>query len=178
MGENLVDFLGDRASKLRKKGEAVYDKKYEGKKGSRRELYGDDQSDEEMSEEELEGEASAFPPSDEEEQDDDDEEDDEEEEAPALVVKPKKSSSRKASTTTTEQDEKAMMKQLKQAASADVEKGRDVKKQLVSCTRRRPRSDPTDLLRQSARVAHQGAEGSDGNQRSASGTYRTGESTG
>lgn len=75
--------------------------------------------------------------------DDDDlsQDDEEEEEEVAVPVSKKSSSSKKekkssssSRTTTTEQDEKAMLKQLTQAASADVEKGRDVKKQLVSAT--------------------------------------------
>lgn len=74
--------------------------------------------------------------------DDDLSQDDEEEEGEVAVPVSKKSSSSKkekkssssSRTTTTEQDEKAMLKQLTQAASADVEKGRDVKKQLVSPT--------------------------------------------
>lgn len=64
----------------------------------------------------------------EEDQDDDDEEFEEEEdvEEEEEVKKPSKKSTAK------QQDERVMMKELKQAASADVEKGRDVKKQLVS----------------------------------------------
>lgn len=148
----------NRTSKLRKKGEAVYDKKYEGKKGSRKELYDDEDdedeesgddigqaegdSDEEMDDfEDLEGPGeSAFPEEseDDDDVDDDDEEDEDEdeeegeEEEVIAPTKSKKTSSRKAGTTTKEQDEKAMMTQLKTAATADVEKGRDVKKQLVS----------------------------------------------
>lgn len=154
---------------MRKKGEAVLDAKYEGKKGSRAALYGDDSEDEgedddedidsdeadgldaelgalldggedyESSEgeggdfEDLEGGedggpsfgpggASAFAS-----EDDDDEEEQEEEEfkkpAPVVAAKEKKAKVSK--------DDRAMVKQLKQAANADVEKGRDVKKQLV-----------------------------------------------
>lgn len=138
-------------SKLRKKGEAVLDPKYEGKKGSRAALYADtDDEDEGQSEED---DMNGF---DEDEDDDDDEmgdfedleaggagEDDEsvdsegadgaeddddngeeEEEVPARPA-------RRAESRTKPQDERSMVSQLKQAASADVEKGRDVKKQLV-----------------------------------------------
>jgi hypothetical protein len=151
---------------LRKKGEAVLDAKYQGKKGSRAALYGDDSEEEEQDGEEddedidsdeadgldaelgalldggedyeseedeggfedLEGEdgaegatfgpggASAFAS--------EEEEDDEEEEQ--VVKKPVKEQKARVS-----KDDRAMVKQLKQAASADVEKGRDVKKQLV-----------------------------------------------
>lgn len=44
--------LSPRTSKLRKKGEAVYDAKYEGKKGSRKELYGADEDEEESEDDE------------------------------------------------------------------------------------------------------------------------------
>lgn len=125
----------------------MVDAKYAGKKGSRKALYDDDDEDEEDasdvdlededeemddlmaqlegnhsgSEEEEEGEGHSEEVSEEEE---------EEEEAPLPPVPaPKKKSS--ASSKAKEQNEKAMLSQLKQAASADVEKGRDVKKQLV-----------------------------------------------
>lgn len=141
--ERILLNLNSSTSKLRKKGEAIYDKKYEGKKSSRKSLMEamDEESEEESEEEEeddfedLEGDVtvSAFPPSDEDDEDIDSQDSEEEEDLPMLPPKTKKSSSKKvSSTTTTAQDEKAMMVQLKQAASADVEKGRDVKKQLVS----------------------------------------------
>lgn len=142
---NCNIFWSDRESKLRKKGEAVYDAKYTGRKGSRKDLYDvqdeEDSEDEEMDDfEDLEGEPSAFPPSDEDDDndDDDDEEDDVESEEEAVQIPtPKlKKSSRSSSTikprrTTVEEDEKAMMNQMKLAASSEIEKGRDVKKQLV-----------------------------------------------
>lgn len=120
-----------RASKLRKKGEAVYDAKYAGKKGSRKELYGDESEDDD--EEMGSGESDQVMDEDEDEDGFEDLEGEEEEEEvveEVKVKKVKKSSSK--SKTSADQDEKAMMKQLKQAASADVDKGRDVKKQLVS----------------------------------------------
>lgn len=136
-----------RESKLRKKGEAVYDDKYQGKKGSRKHLYGlqekeedsqvEEDDDEEMDDfEDLEGDGqtSAFPPSDEDDQDGEDEDipsSAEEEQPPPQKVKKSSRSSTKSIKTTVEEDEKAMMKQMKQAASAEIDKGRDVKKQLV-----------------------------------------------
>ena len=131
---------------MRKKGEAVYDAKYAGKKGSRKDIYeAGSEEEEEGSEgsedeeldgfEDLEGgseeDEGMEDDSGEEEEGEDEEEEDEEKEAPVKEKKEKKSSSGKSRTTTTDQDEKAMLKQLKQAASADVDKGRDVKKQLV-----------------------------------------------
>lgn len=147
-----------RQSKLRKKGEAVLDAKYEGKKGSRAALYGDD-DDEDIDSDEADGldaelgalldggddyesgedegsfedlvtgeeaggagasygpgGASAFASENE------DEEEDEE------VTKPVQKKEQKARVS---KDDRAMVKQLKQAANADVDKGRDVKKQLV-----------------------------------------------
>lgn len=122
-----------RASKLRKKGEVVYDAKYAGKKGSRKELYGDEEEEEEdegmgseESHEEMDDDV------DEDGFEDLEEEDEEEEVVEEVKVKKVKKSSSSKSKTSADQDEKAMMKQLKQAASADVDKGRDVKKQLVS----------------------------------------------
>jgi len=148
---------------LRKKGEAVVDSKYEGKKASRKALYGSDddegfdngeeeeesetggpnnESDEEE-EEVYEGEfADLLGPAgtdedsnqeeDEESQDEQSEDEDEEgeEELEDEEVEVAQKPSKKP--TTKQEDERVMIKELKQAASADVEKGRDVKKQLVS----------------------------------------------
>lgn len=137
--------IGHRASKLRKKGEANLDAKYDGKKGSRKALYNDDDDDdqdegtdedEEMGDfgdfDDLENQSGEDDGDDDEDSDGEEEEEDEEESeeeevvAPAPKVKVSRAAKAKA------QDEKAMLSQLKQAASADVEKGRDVKKQLVS----------------------------------------------
>lgn len=140
-----------RPSGLRKKGEAVVDAKYAGKKGSRNQLYGngdsdgeeqenseasdeeqDEDEDEEMGDfEDLEdGEEDGSDDGEDDGEEQSDDEDDEEPKETAPVKKVLSRSSKHA--TTKEQDEKAMMKQLKQAASADIDKGRDVKKQLVS----------------------------------------------
>ena len=117
---------------MRKKGEAVYDEKYQGKLTSRNELYGDT-FDEEM--QLSPEEPSAFPPSDDDHDHDDITSIDEEEEAlPSPPPTKSKKSSRSSTTTnktTAKEAELAMMKQMKSAANADVEKGRDVKKQLV-----------------------------------------------
>ncbi|KAL8287556.1 hypothetical protein RQP46_003414 [Phenoliferia psychrophenolica] len=145
-----AEYVDVGASKLRKKGEAVYDAKYAGKKSSRNDIFDaqsgsededdDEDEDEEMGDfEDLEaglGESGEDSQAESGEEESGSEEEEEEEEAPAPVPKAKskkssKSSSGKERATTTEQDEKAMMSQLKQAASADVEKGRDVKKQLA-----------------------------------------------
>lgn len=170
-------------SKLRKKGEAVLDPKYEGKKGSRAALYADT-DDEDEGEEEDHG-MNGF---DEEEDEDEDEmgdfedleangagSDDEsidsdgfdgeggdedaetEDEAPARPA-------RKVESRTKQQDERSMVSQLKQAATADVEKGRDVKKQLVRpswrfFSRRELTFLLTGLLRLASRVPHQAAKG-------------------
>lgn len=195
--------MADRTSKLRKRGEAVLDAKYDGKKGSRAAIFGggdsddcaSDASDAEMeardgetgSEEDEEDEMDDFEDleaeegddsdgdgsadeedaSGSEQEDEDDEEEEDEEEAAASRRAP--SSSR-----TKQQDERTMVSQLKQAASADVEKGRAVKKQLVR-PRRFPRmtfSPPLrahisrflarpnlGLLRLAPRVSHQIAKG-------------------
>ncbi|GAA5889617.1 hypothetical protein JCM5296_002412 [Sporobolomyces johnsonii] len=133
-----ADYVDVGTSKLRKKGEAVLDTKYEGKKGSRKALY-DDQSDgsDDDDDDEMQGQDGFSGEGSEEdeemgdfedleaEQDDDDSEDEGDMPPPPP---PKKSSA-----TAKQQDERAMMKQLKQAASADVDKGRDVKKQLAFC---------------------------------------------
>lgn len=139
------------------------DAKYAGKKGSRKGMFegsGSESEDEEEDEdagmmddfEDLEGEeGSAFAgegafDDEEDEDDNDEEEDEEEEEEEEMPAPPPKKASSKSSgkSRAKEQDEKAMLSQLKQAASADVEKGRDVKKQLVSicsdCLRLLPRS--------------------------------------
>lgn len=162
----------NRTSKLRKKGEAVLDAKYDGKKGSRAAIFGgesddgdeqeeeedlpsgddddDDDNDDEMgSFEDLEGGDDEDDDSEQDDQDqdvdseDEDAEEAEEEEAP----RPKKSKA--ASTNRAKvQDERVMVSQLKQAASADVEKGRAVKKQLVryGLLRRHERMHPFDLV--------------------------------
>lgn len=151
------DYVDVGTSKLRKKGEAVLDAKYDGKKGSRAAIFGgesddgdeqeeeedlpsgddddDDDNDDEMgSFEDLEGGDDEDDDSEQDDQDqdvdseDEDAEEAEEEEAP----RPKKSKA--ASTNRAKvQDERVMVSQLKQAASADVEKGRAVKKQLAFC---------------------------------------------
>ncbi|GAA5841893.1 hypothetical protein JCM9279_003145 [Rhodotorula babjevae] len=154
-----ADYVDVGPSKLRKRGEAVLDTKYDGKKGSRAALYGDDDEEEEDEDEELEdGEMSGDDDLDDDDEDemgdfddlegeeasgddddeelDEDDEDDEDEDAsmapPASTTRrsgPAPAAAAKAKT----QDDRAMVKQLKQAASADVEKGRDVKKQLSFC---------------------------------------------
>ncbi|BGP56648.1 hypothetical protein JCM8202_000165 [Rhodotorula sphaerocarpa] len=157
-----ADYVDVGTSKLRKRGEAVLDAKYDGKKGSRAAIFGggdsddgaSDASDAEMeardgetgSEEDEEDEMGDFEDleaeegddsdddgsadeedaSGSEQEDEDDEEEEDEEEAAASRRAP--SSSR-----TKQQDERTMVSQLKQAASADVEKGRAVKKQLAFC---------------------------------------------
>ncbi|GAA5994535.1 hypothetical protein JCM5350_006389 [Sporobolomyces pararoseus] len=161
------DYVDVGESRLRKKGEAIVDSKYEGKKASRKALYGsDDEDDEDESdgqgineeeerdgsdddeEEVYEGEfADLLGPAgtdedsnqdeeehsqddqsqDEQEEEEEEEEEDEEDQEEDLSKK----STKKA--TAKQQDERVMMKELKQAASADVEKGRDVKKQLAFC---------------------------------------------
>lgn len=140
-------------SKLRKKGEAVLDAKYDGKKGSRAAIFGGDDDDDEVAEEggeseededdenEEEEEMGDFEdlerdPEDDEDEDDEDEDEEIESEDGAEDEAPQPpQSKRKAATAppsrAKEQDERAMVSQLKQAASADVEKGRAVKKQLV-----------------------------------------------
>jgi len=143
---------------LRKKGEAIVDSKYGGKRASRNDLYGDDDSEEEDDDDDSEigqgsadeedeevyegefadllGPAGTDEESNQEEEQDsdaedqDDEEEDEESEEEEVKEEEVKKPSKKS--TAKQQDEKVMMKELKQAASADVEKGRDVKKQLVS----------------------------------------------
>ncbi|GAA5895296.1 AATF family protein [Sporobolomyces salmoneus] len=157
-----ADYVDVGESRLRKKGEAIVDSKYEGKKASRKALYGsDDDEDEDDEESELGGNAGEDDEEEEEvyegefadllgpagtdedsnqeeeedsqdedsngldnEEEEDDEEQEEEEE---VSTKPSKK------VTAKQQDERVMMKELKQAASADVEKGRDVKKQLAFC---------------------------------------------
>ncbi|GAA5914592.1 hypothetical protein JCM6882_001212 [Rhodosporidiobolus microsporus] len=158
-----ADYVDVGESKLRKRGQAVLDSKYEGKKGSRAALYDfsddedegsdedEDGMDEELAEllnggeedededgegyeseggdfEDLEGDAATFGPGGAGDFADEDEEDSEEEEEEA----PKKAApAAKESRVKVSKDDRAMVKQLKQAASADVEKGRDVKKQLA-----------------------------------------------
>ncbi|GAA5969419.1 hypothetical protein JCM8115_003242 [Rhodotorula mucilaginosa] len=150
------DYVDVGTSKLRKKGEAVLDAKYDGKKGSRAAIFGgqSDDSDEQEDEEDLpsgddedgeddDNEMGSFEDleggeeedGDSEEADDQDEdvdsedENEEEEEAP----RPKKSNVASSTNRAKVQDERVMVSQLKQAASADVEKGRAVKKQLAFC---------------------------------------------
>ncbi|GAA5939674.1 hypothetical protein JCM1841_001147 [Sporobolomyces salmonicolor] len=138
-----ADYVDVGTSKLRKKGEAVLDTKYEGKKGSRKALYGaesegSDEGEDMEDQDGFSGEGSEDDDDEEElgdfedleaEQDDDDSEDENEDEGDMPPPPPPK----KSSATAKQQDERAMMKQLKQAASADVDKGRDVKKQLAFC---------------------------------------------
>lgn len=108
-------------------------------------------------EEEEEGEFGPEDDDDEDSSEDDGEEDGESEEeaegeAPKPAAKAKKSSKsagKSRAPATEEEEEKAMMAQLQQAASADVEKGRDVKKQLVSlfpCTLSKSPVQPLRLL--------------------------------
>lgn len=88
----------------------------------------DDEEEEEMgSFEDLEAEEGQDSAGNDDEDEDDSESEPEEEQAhpPPKKVVAKKASAKQL-------DDKAMLSQLKQAASADVEKGRDVKKQLVS----------------------------------------------
>ncbi|KWU42390.1 TRAUB-domain-containing protein [Rhodotorula sp. JG-1b] len=153
------DYVDAGTSKLRKKGEAVLDAKYDGKKGSRAAIFGgqsddsdegeeeedlpsgdDDDDDDEMgSFEDLEGGEEDDDSEEEDHQDEDvasgdgdgDEDDDEEEEEEA--PRPKKSNAAPSTNRAKVQDERVMVSQLKQAASADVEKGRAVKKQLAFC---------------------------------------------
>ncbi|GAA6017407.1 hypothetical protein JCM11491_006647 [Sporobolomyces phaffii] len=156
-----ADYVDVGESRLRKKGEAIVDSKYEGKKASRQALYGSDDDDEEEDDEDgdesergegnqdededeevyegefadLLGPAGTDEDSNQEEDEDsdvqsegdEDEDHDEEEEEEELAAKPAKKATAK------QQDERVMLKELKQAASADVEKGRDVKKQLAFC---------------------------------------------
>lgn len=157
--EASADSLERRsASKLRKRGEAVLDAKYDGKKGSRAALYGDGEDDDEEEEspaeedDELDGlggeeddegeddddemgdfedlEGASEGASEEEaasgEDEDEEEEDEEDDDAP---MPPPSSTSRPSQP----RSERAMVSQLQRAASADVEKGRDVKKQLAFC---------------------------------------------
>ncbi|GAA5900568.1 hypothetical protein JCM8208_000537 [Rhodotorula glutinis] len=161
-----ADYVDVGPSKLRKRGEAVLDTKYDGKKGSRAALYGDDdgdddddddddeleddemsgdedlddEDDDEMGEfEDLEGEGGEGESDD--DDDDDDEELDEDEEGEDASMAPPASTTRRSAPApptasankAKSHDDRAMVKQLKQAASADVEKGRDVKKQLSFC---------------------------------------------
>ncbi|GAA5960784.1 hypothetical protein JCM3765_000815 [Sporobolomyces pararoseus] len=162
------DYVDVGESRLRKKGEAIVDSKYEGKKASRKALYGsEDDEDDVDSDDQVESEVERAEGSDDEEevyegefadllgpagtdedsnQEEDDEsqdeqsqagqsedenEDEEEEEEEEQEEDLSKKSTKKA--TAKQQDERVMMKELKQAASADVEKGRDVKKQLAFC---------------------------------------------
>ncbi|GJN90406.1 hypothetical protein Rhopal_003417-T1 [Rhodotorula paludigena] len=144
-----ADYVDVGVSQLRKKGEAVLDAKYGGTRGSRAKLYGagdEDDEDDEEEEEEEEDEASGVDEDDDDEmgdfedleagegasdddddQEEDDEDQDEEDEAPTPPAPKARSAAPKS------HDERAMVKQLRQAASADVEKGRDVKKQLAFC---------------------------------------------
>ncbi|GAA5838837.1 hypothetical protein JCM5353_003483 [Sporobolomyces roseus] len=155
-----ADYIDVGESRLRKKGEAIVDSKYGGKRASRNDLYGDDDSEEEDSDSEIghgsddeedeevyEGEfADLLGPAgtdeesnQEEEEDSDardqehDEEDEESEEEEEEEVEEEEVKKPSKKSTAKQQDEKVMMKELKQAASADVEKGRDVKKQLAFC---------------------------------------------
>ncbi|TNY18226.1 apoptosis-antagonizing transcription factor [Rhodotorula diobovata] len=153
-----ADYVEVGASKLRKRGEAVLDAKYDGKKGSRAALYGDGEDDDEEEEspaeedDELDGlggeeddegeddddemgdfedlEGASEGASEEEaasgEDEDEEEEDEEDDDAP---MPPPSSTSRPSQP----RSERAMVSQLQRAASADVEKGRDVKKQLAFC---------------------------------------------
>lgn len=144
-----------RPSGLRKKGAAVVDVKYAGKKGSRRALYDDEDSDgeddDEDEEQDDEGSMSDEDGSDmgdfedlEAAEEGDSADEDESDEAATPPPPPPTAASKKSKTATAastgkkpsakQLDDKAMLVQLKQAASADVEKGRDVKKQLVRDT--------------------------------------------
>ncbi|GAA6049133.1 hypothetical protein JCM3770_003902 [Rhodotorula araucariae] len=140
-----ADYVDVGTSKLRPRREAVLDHKYDGAKASRAALYGDD--DDELSAfDDLEASGDDSPSGEgdfsagddgneapgstdeDEDADEDDDEDDDEDEAPTLPR-----TARARTTPAKPQDERAMVKQLRQAASADVDKGRDVKKQLAFC---------------------------------------------
>ncbi|GAA6035689.1 hypothetical protein JCM8097_004972 [Rhodosporidiobolus ruineniae] len=160
-----ADYVDVGQSKLRKRGEAVLDAKYQGKKGSRAALYGDDDSDSEFEFDNEEDEGSEDDDendgmdaelqalmdggedyeSDEDEggfedleaggedgaDDDEDEEDEDEEEEEEAPRSKKGKEAAALPKSRVSKDDRAMVKQLKQAANADVEKGRDVKKQLA-----------------------------------------------
>ncbi|GAA5874675.1 hypothetical protein JCM3774_004779 [Rhodotorula dairenensis] len=154
-----ADYVDVGTSKLRKKGEAVLDAKYDGKKGSRAAIFGDqdddddeqggqfeddDDSEDEMGDfEDLEGVEDDKDDEDEDDEDDEDEDDeddeDEDEDVESDDADGDEAPKRRADPTAVppsrakQQDERAMVSQLKQAASADVEKGRAVKKQLAFC---------------------------------------------
>lgn len=137
---------------MRKKGEAVLDAKYDGKKGSRAAIFGgdedtasedeeeegdleddEDEDDEMGSYEDLEAEEAGDSEDDDESESDEevDSEEDLDDDEEDAVPKRKASATTGTSSRAKVQDERAMVSQLKQAASADVEKGRAVKKQLV-----------------------------------------------
>lgn len=97
----------------------------------------DDDEDEDDDEEIFSGEDDDMDEDDDEELDDDDDEEEEEAESlpiPSLKKAPASTISKKKSGTSKsiEDDSRAMIQELKKASNAEVEKGRDVRKQLVS----------------------------------------------
>ncbi|KAK4049545.1 rRNA-processing protein bfr2 [Microbotryomycetes sp. JL201] len=156
------DYVQVGPSGLRRKNQAVVDPKYSGAVKSRKALYGDEDDDEEddtdsNSEQGVKGFADSAGSDDEVEVEDEQDEEDKfgdfqdleaddsrqdesegsEEESQSEDDERQELQQRNGLATTRpaskEQGEKAMIKQLRQAASADVEKGRDVKKQLAFC---------------------------------------------
>ena len=124
------------ASQLRRRvGAMDEDPKYSGKKVSRSDLYGDGLAeDESMGEEELDedeelDEGSESGSEEQSEQEDIPDEASTDEDVPATKSKSKPVENDALKTIAAE--ERSITKQLKQAASADLDKGRDVKKQLV-----------------------------------------------
>ena len=124
------------ASQLRRRVGAMDENpKYSGKKVSRSELYGDGLAeDESMGEEELDedeefDEGSESGSEEQSEQEDIPDEASTDEDVPATKSKSKPVENDALKTIAAE--ERSITKQLKQAASADLDKGRDVKKQLV-----------------------------------------------
>lgn len=116
---------------------------YAGTKSSRQELYGQAFGRVENSDDEEEDVSSSQGDDNEDDaiEEDDISEDDEEipsdeDESEGSSSKPTETSTRGASSRDNnahlDKDSKAMLQQLKQASTADIEKGRDVRKQLVS----------------------------------------------
>lgn len=93
----------------------------------------EDEEDEDINSEDIDDQEDASESGSDEDEIPDDEEDEEMEDSLPPIKKSKQSATKQGKITAKEQDEKAMMSQLKEAASADVEKGRDVKKQLAFC---------------------------------------------
>ncbi|KDE02836.1 hypothetical protein MVLG_06627 [Microbotryum lychnidis-dioicae p1A1 Lamole] len=163
-GEQAADLEAGRAEYLpvgpgglRKKGEALVDSKYDGKKGSRRTMFGGEEEEDEGHNEDDEDEDSEqdddggddfddlvgsedsheFASAD---QDDNDDDDEGEHLAPIASTSNKqappsalKTSTKSSITKGKSADERAMISQLRTAAHADIEKGIDVKKQFSFC---------------------------------------------